>query len=1127
MDEQSIFLQALEQPAGEARDKWLDGACAGDAELRARIDALLARDAQAGSFLESPPSEFEGTIIGEVHGDLAASMEAGLAPTFETGEAVILGDAGHSVLKSLGKTIDVPHVVLRESTAEGPDPIMRPQSPEMSQGASDSRYQLQGEIARGGMGAIIKGRDTDLGRDLAIKVLLDSHKDKPEVIQRFVEEAQIGGQLQHPGIAPIYELGQFKDKRPFFAMKLVKGETLSKLLAERENPAEDRGRFVGIFEQVCQTVAYAHSRGVIHRDLKPANIMVGAFGEVQVMDWGLAKVLATGGVADEKSSQARQEDFSVIQTMRSVGSDTPARFGSSGSETQMGSVMGTPAYMPPEQALGEIDQLDERSDVFGLGAILCEILSGKPPYVGDDATQVYRLASRGKLDDCMTRLDNCHADSELIAVAKHCLELEPGNRPRDAGKLAERVTEYLESVETKLRETEIRRAAQAARADEEAKRRRVSLALAASVCLFIVLGSGSWLYVLHQKAEQQTAEAAVQRKHAEELQKLADERDVQRKESEAVSTLLVEVFESPSPYINGRNITVAETLDHAVKNLDKNLADQPKLLKKMQWTLGLTYTAIGLAAEAVPLQESALDYYLETYGPEHRQTLELKKNLAYSYSEAGFRGKALKLREEILETSLRMFGPEDLDTLSIQVFLADSYFFAGRWDEALELRKKAFEIRLKLLGRTHGLTVYLMEDLANSYDQRGDLNKALVMREEALELRRKYDDPESPYLIRTMQSLAISYHKAGRGEDGLKLEEDALKLSRKAFGEDHITTTLMMRSLAVTYDEQNRQEESLELREEALRLHRQAGRLNHPRTLEAITFLANYYQTYAGRHAEALKMREEVLPQYLEHESFGPEHPDTLGAMTNLAISYLQADRFEEGIEVQAKALSIIRRVSDPTDEHIPRAMRNLAMLLEKAGRRKEAIELWDESQVLSGGTTFSEQFRPLDKVLAGEPISDPDELVSIAKIACKVRRFRDAAELYGKAFKLKPSLMDRESYGFHSATCAALVANGQGLDDPPPTEDAKKMFRKTALEWLDKELDAIADSLDSVNSPDANEIIACNLNFFKNSPYLAGIRDELPLAKLSDTDRATCEALWTRVDKLLAKVAPQNNQQQ
>ena len=156
------------------------------------------------------------------------------------------------------------------------------------------RYQFLGEIARGGMGAVLKGRDADLGRDLAIKVLLAEYHDDPEVVRRFVEEAQIGGQLQHPGIVPVYELGQFADRRPFFTMKLVQGSTLAALFRSRSTPADDLQRFLGIFEQVCQTMAYAHARGVIHRDLKPSNVMVGSFGEVQVMDWGLAKVLPEG-----------------------------------------------------------------------------------------------------------------------------------------------------------------------------------------------------------------------------------------------------------------------------------------------------------------------------------------------------------------------------------------------------------------------------------------------------------------------------------------------------------------------------------------------------------------------------------------------------------------------------------------------------------------------------------------------------------------------------------------------------------------------------------------------------------------------------------------------------------------
>src|SRR5262245_59826301 len=291
--------------------------------------------------------------------------------------------------------------LLRDDSSDGP--LVQPASPEMPRSASD-RYQLLGEIARGGMGVILKGRDPRLGRDMAFKVLKTEHIGKPAAEQRFVEEAQVGGQLQHPGILPVYDLGRFDDGRPFFAMKFVKGDTLADQLAERASPSADRGNFLQIFLKVCETVAYAHSRGVIHRDIKPSNIMVANYGEVLVMDWGLAKVLPRGGVADEaKAKQASRERERPEQSDRDVVHT--ALVGSIGSETLAGSVMGTPAFMPPEQAGGEIDKLDERADVFGLGAVLCVILTGKPPYVAGDAEAVRLLAVRGKLDDAYRRLD--------------------------------------------------------------------------------------------------------------------------------------------------------------------------------------------------------------------------------------------------------------------------------------------------------------------------------------------------------------------------------------------------------------------------------------------------------------------------------------------------------------------------------------------------------------------------------------------------------------------------------------------------------------------------------------------------------------------------------------------------
>ncbi len=225
----SLFEAALEIESAQERAAFLDQSCGHDTELRREVERLLTSDQQAGSFLDKPPVVLDAVVVPNKLGeDLAEVLDAGVAAAFGEDTAVVMGNVGRSVLKALGHALNVPHVVLRESPAAGDDRVVRPKSPEMSQRDPDSRYQLQGEIARGGMGAILKGRDNDLGRDLAIKVLLDQHRDKPEMIQRFVEEAQIGGQLQHPGIAPIYELGQFADKRPFFSMKLVKGETLSK-----------------------------------------------------------------------------------------------------------------------------------------------------------------------------------------------------------------------------------------------------------------------------------------------------------------------------------------------------------------------------------------------------------------------------------------------------------------------------------------------------------------------------------------------------------------------------------------------------------------------------------------------------------------------------------------------------------------------------------------------------------------------------------------------------------------------------------------------------------------------------------------------------------------------------------
>jgi hypothetical protein len=247
-------------------------------------DYFLDRLREAQSRSGAPPSRQIERLVPGLPAPCGALNPDSL-PQHEV--TVLLGPASSGVLSSLAESLGgIPKVLLRDTDSDaGPGPVVQPGSSEIPDVADRSgRLQFLGEIARGGMGAVLKGRDPDLGRDLAVKVLLEDHRNRPEFIRRFIEEAQIAGQLQHPGIVPVYELGAFADRRPYFAMKLVKGRTLASLLAHRKEPADELPRLLGIFEQVAQTVAYAHARGVIHRDLKPSNIMVGSFGEVQVMD---------------------------------------------------------------------------------------------------------------------------------------------------------------------------------------------------------------------------------------------------------------------------------------------------------------------------------------------------------------------------------------------------------------------------------------------------------------------------------------------------------------------------------------------------------------------------------------------------------------------------------------------------------------------------------------------------------------------------------------------------------------------------------------------------------------------------------------------------------------------------
>jgi serine/threonine-protein kinase len=348
--------------------------------------------------------------------------------------------------------------------------------PDLPPGYRLGAYEVLQRLGRGGRGVVYRVNDPELNRSLAVKVLRPELHGQTDAVQRFLEEAQVTGQLQHPGIVPVHAIGQLHDGRPYLAMKLVQGRTLAELLAERSMPSHDLPRFLGVFQQLCQAVAYAHSRGVIHRDLKPSNVMVGEFGEVQVMDWGLAKVLASRGRQPPEEAAAA----GVIRTVRTESAD----------QSQSGTVVGTPAYMAPEQARGEVEKQDARSDVFGLGAVLCEILTGAPPYIGRDALAVQIQAAKSDTAEAVARLERCGADAELVRLARACLAPDAADRPADAVAVAQAVTAHRRSVEERLRQAELARVAAQEKALRERQRRRWAVALSASVVLTLAVLAG-------------------------------------------------------------------------------------------------------------------------------------------------------------------------------------------------------------------------------------------------------------------------------------------------------------------------------------------------------------------------------------------------------------------------------------------------------------------------------------------------------------------------------------------------------------------------------------------------------------------------------------------------------------
>jgi serine/threonine-protein kinase len=1111
----------------QRRGAYLNQRCAGDPELRAAVEELLRFDAKAQSatdFLQSPAAD-------------------------------------------LRPALPVPRVHLREPGQDHTTPLNKPHSEQMPQPQDlPGKYQLVGEIARGGMGAVFKGRDVDLGRDIAVKVMLEGHKGRTELLQRFVEEAQIGGQLQHPGVVPVYELGQAADKRPYFAMKLVKGQTLAQLLKERgaegangECPSEDLPRFLGIFEQVCHTIAYAHAHGVIHRDLKPANIMVGSFGEVQVMDWGLAKVLPRGGRADEDQDRGREraEGPTVIRTARSGqdrdGEGAEDAADRSGSGTRAGSVLGTLAYMAPEQARGDVDLVDERADVFGLGAILCEVLTGQPPFTGTNV-EMLRKAQKGLLDEALQRLNGCGAAAELIGLARKCLAPEPWDRPRQAGAVAEAVTDYQQSVQQRLRQAELdrvaalakaeeegkRRQVEQARATEERRRRRLSVALAACLLLLVLGGSAAGLWYQHDQAQRAADEAIrheqARQKHErteqdirnalERATQLQKELHAQLRRPGGVFRLLdkpgdwqhqIEVarqeLQRAQDLTGGAEEPVAQELQLRIRALqaqlrqdeaDRQLAldlDQVRqersthLMGKLNYTLAQrkypeVFRRAGLEVEAGAVPELA----------RRLGQSPVREQLAAALDDWALVSTNQK---QLAERLLEIARSADPDPWRAKV--RDPHLLANKSG----LRKFAEELRRdgKALAQLSPQTLHLVGNVltASPADAAAWLRAAQALHPGDFWLNFELAGalhnaklPEAAGYCRAALAVrptsAAAWYNLGVFLWDQKQPAEAEAAFRKALQFD-AQFAKAWHGLGIALWDQKRAAEAEAAFRKALQFDPQNASVwnNFGNALVAL-----------GGFAEA----EAAFRKALQFD------PQNANPWNNLGNALRDQGRFAEA---EASYLQVLKLLSpqDPRCAALQNRLQHCRQLLELEGR--------------------------LAPVLRGELATTAERLALIDLCVRYKKHYAAAARLYAAAFAQQPGLAEETSKSrrYHAACCAVLAAAGQGKGAENLAEHERAQLRGQALAWLTADLQALRKIIAAAESGKAGqpplspleklagpgnsravEVLQAleRLKHWQRDTDLAGVRDEKQLALLPAAEQKSWRALWAEVAALAKK---------
>ncbi len=705
-------------------------------------------------------------------------------------------------------------------------------------------YQILEKLGEAGQGQVWRAVQQTMGRQVALKVPRVGLLSSKRTLARFEREVEILAQLKHPHIAGIVDSGVHRGLY-YYAMDLVEGQHLDQYVKDK---ALSYRQILELMKVICEAVQHAHQNGVIHRDLKPSNIIVTTDGHPYIVDFGLAKVL--------------QADHSTI----TVSMD--------------GEAAGTPAFMSPEQAAGQTEQIDTRTDVYSLGAILFTLLTnGHPHDLSGSHLDVLRRITEG---EAIRPRKLCpKMDRDLEALLLKALEHDPDRRYSSAAGLVEDIDDYLNGLPlTATPRSRVRRAGSFVRRH----RLGITIALSISVLITVAVVTLATSTVLIHREKQQTQEALEREEQARA------EAQRQARIAQAVADFMNEDFLASVglPRDRNRQMTVREVLDVASRKIEGRFRSEPLIEAAVRQTLGDTYTQLGDYAEAARQLERVRQIHHEHSKEEDPSAIRAMGSLGTVYASQGRYAEAEPLLRRSLALAKRVLGEKSLETVTYMNNLANLCSCQGRYEEAESLHLQQLAILKHAWGTEHRYTLDTIQTLAMFYDRCGQYEKAEPLCRQVLEIEARVFGADNPYTLHAKASLGMLLAHHGQYEEAEPLLSETWQAMKRVLGEQHPDTLKCMYNLAFVYGRQKRFPEAEAMYQQTLETQERVLGEEHEATLLSARDLATVYkQQMRYEQAEALYRRTtETSARVL-----GKEHPDTVETIRLLIALYEAWDK--------------------------------------------------------------------------------------------------------------------------------------------------------------------------------------------------------------------------------------------